>query len=44
MKMIDFATTVDSRLVNILEGLHDAHALIFKDMSCINIITKFISL
>lgn len=34
MKLIDFTTTIDPRLVSILEGIHDAHAMIFKDMSC----------
>ena len=34
MKLIDFSTTIDPRLTTILEGIHDAHAMIFKDMSC----------
>ena len=36
MKIIDFSTTVDPRFVSILEGIHDAHAMIFKDMSGIS--------
>lgn len=35
MKVIDFSTTIDPRFVNVLEGVHDSHAMIFKEMSSI---------
>ena len=35
-KFMDFLDGVDHRLANILESLHDSHALIFKEMSSKN--------
>jgi len=33
IKIIEFIANVDPRLSSILEGLHDAHAIIFKDLA-----------
>ncbi len=35
IKIIEFIANLDPRLSSILEGLHDAHAIIFKDLASI---------